>query len=122
MATSFAESALAQLYKTKDDEGNFRGGPAYYMEYGLNKRWMGVLFSLCLILAFGLVFNAVQANSIAAAFEVAFDVPKYVMGLLLVCGSAFIIFGGLKTIARFAELAVPFMAIATYYWQSLSVL
>ncbi|KNC65630.1 sodium:alanine symporter, partial [Pseudoalteromonas rubra] len=112
MATSFAESALAQLYKTKDDEGNFRGGPAYYMEYGLNKRWMGVLFSLCLILAFGLVFNAVQANSIAAAFEVAFDVPKYVMGLLLVCGSAFIIFGGLKTIARFAELAVPFMAIA----------
>ncbi|MCO7187376.1 MULTISPECIES: sodium:alanine symporter family protein [unclassified Pseudoalteromonas] len=112
MATSFAESALAQLYKTKDDEGNYRGGPAYYMEYGLNKRWMGVLFSLCLILAFGLVFNAVQANSIAAAFEVAFDVPKYVMGLLLVCGSAFIIFGGLKTIARFAELAVPFMAIA----------
>ncbi|MCG7537922.1 sodium:alanine symporter family protein [Pseudoalteromonas sp. OOF1S-7] len=112
MATSFAESALAQLYKTKDDDGNFRGGPAYYMEYGLNKRWMGVLFSLCLILAFGLVFNAVQANSIAAAFEVAFDVPKYVMGLLLVCGSAFIIFGGLKTIARFAELAVPFMAIA----------
>lgn len=112
MATSFAESALAQLYKTKDEDGNFRGGPAYYMEYGLGKRWMGVLFSLCLILAFGLVFNAVQANSITAAFEVAFDIPKHIMGIVLVIGSGFIIFGGLKTISRFAELVVPFMALA----------
>ncbi|MEL7307865.1 MAG: alanine:cation symporter family protein, partial [Pseudomonadota bacterium] len=70
MATSFAESTLAQAYKTVDEDGNFRGGPAYYMEYGLGKRWMGVIFSLCLILAFGLVFNAVQSNSIAAAFDV----------------------------------------------------
>ncbi|MBQ4845965.1 alanine/glycine:cation symporter family protein [Pseudoalteromonas sp. MMG005] len=112
MATSFAESTLAQLYKTKDSDGNFRGGPAYYMEYGLGKRWMGVVFSLCLILAFGLVFNAVQANSIAAAFEVAFDIPRHIVGVLLVIGSAFIIFGGLKTISRFAELVVPLMALA----------
>lgn len=112
MATSFAESCLAQLYKTRDDEGNFRGGPAYYMELGLKRKWMGVIFSLCLILAFGLVFNAVQANSIAAAFEVAFDIPKYVMGIGLVAASGIIIFGGLKTISRFAELVVPFMAAA----------
>jgi AGCS family alanine or glycine:cation symporter len=112
MATSFAESTLAQLYKTKDQDGNFRGGPAYYMEYGLGQRWMGIVFSLCLILAFGLVFNAVQANSIAAAFEVAFDIPKHIIGILLVIGSGFIIFGGLKTISRFAELVVPFMALA----------
>jgi AGCS family alanine or glycine:cation symporter len=112
MATSFAESTLAQAYKTKDADGNFRGGPAYYMERGLGKRWMGVLFSLCLILAFGLVFNAVQSNSIAAAFEVAFDVPKYIVGIALVIGSGIIIFGGLKTISRFAEMVVPFMALA----------
>lgn len=112
MATSFAESTLAQAYKTKDSDGNFRGGPAYYMERGLGKRWMGVLFSLCLILAFGLVFNAVQSNSIAAAFEVAFDVPKYIVGIALVIGSGIIIFGGLKTISRFAEMVVPFMALA----------
>ncbi|WP_462170729.1 alanine/glycine:cation symporter family protein [Pseudoalteromonas xiamenensis] len=112
MATSFAESTLAQAYKIRDDEGNFRGGPAYYMELGLGKRWMGVAFSLCLILAFGLVFNAVQANSITAAFEVAFGIPKLYMGVALVFGSAFIIFGGLKTISRFAELVVPFMALA----------
>ena len=65
MATSFVESSLAQLYKTKDDNGNYRGGPAYYMEKGLGMRWMGVLFSIFLIIAFGPVFNAVQANSIA---------------------------------------------------------
>ncbi|WP_324738186.1 sodium:alanine symporter family protein [Pseudoalteromonas sp. CuT4-3] len=112
MATSFAESTLAQAYKTKDADGNFRGGPAYYMERGLGKRCMGVLFSLCLILAFGLVFNAVQSNSIAAAFEVAFDVPKYIVGIALVIGSGIIIFGGLKTISRFAEMVVPFMALA----------
>lgn len=110
MATSFAESTLAQVYKTRDEEGNFRGGPAYYMEIGLGKRWMGVIFSLCLILAFGLVFNAVQSNSIAAAFEVAFDIPKYYVGIALVLGTAVIIFGGIKTISRFAEAVVPAMA------------
>ncbi|MBE0378649.1 alanine or glycine:cation symporter, AGCS family [Pseudoalteromonas prydzensis ACAM 620] len=112
MATSFAESTLAQAYKTRDEHGNFRGGPAYYMQYGVGKRWMGVVFSLCLILAFGLVFNAVQSNSIAAAFKVAFDIPNYVVGLVLVAGSGIIIFGGLKTISRFAEMVVPFMALA----------
>lgn len=79
MATSFIESTLAQLYKTKDDQGNYRGGPAYYMEKGLKMRWMGILFSIFLIIAFGLVFNAVQANSIAQATAVAFDFnPLYV--------------------------------------------
>ena len=76
MATSFVESSLAQLYKTKDDNGNYRGGPAYYMEKGLGMRWMGVLFSIFLIIAFGLVFNAVQANSIAQASAVAFHCSR----------------------------------------------
>ncbi|MGP9495317.1 alanine/glycine:cation symporter family protein [Pseudoalteromonas sp. AOP7-A1-14] len=111
MATSFAESTLAQAYKKRDSHGNFRGGPAYYMQYGLGKRWMGIAFSLCLILAFGLIFNAVQANSIAVAFNVAFGVPDYVVGIILVTTTSLIIFGGIKTISRFAELVVPFMAL-----------
>lgn len=111
MATSFAESTLAQAYKTKDDNGNFRGGPAYYMERGLGKRWMGVIFSFCLILAFGLVFNAVQANSISAAFSVAFEFEPIWVGIGLVVCSGVIIFGGIKTIARFAEMVVPLMAL-----------
>lgn len=70
------------------------------------------MFSLCLILAFGLVFNAVQANSISLAMNVAFGIPDWVSGLALVVLSGLIIFGGIRGIARFAELVVPFMALA----------
>ncbi|MGP1930998.1 MAG: alanine:cation symporter family protein, partial [Arsenophonus sp. ET-DL12-MAG3] len=83
MATSFAESTLAQLYKTKDDKENYRGGPAYYMEKGLKMRWMGVLFSIFLILTFGLVFNSVQANSITQATAVAFGFNPIYVGITL---------------------------------------
>ncbi|WP_199438123.1 alanine/glycine:cation symporter family protein [Vibrio owensii] len=112
MATSFAESTLAQLYKTKDDDGNYRGGPAYYMEKGLGMRWMGVLFSIFLIIAFGLVFNAVQANSIANAMSTAFGWNDLYVGIAVVALSAVVIFGGIKRIAKVAELVVPVMALA----------
>ncbi|MGD8170985.1 alanine/glycine:cation symporter family protein [Vibrio sp. TRT 21S02] len=112
MATSFAESTLAQLYKTKDDDGNYRGGPAYYMEKGLGMRWMGVLFSIFLIIAFGLVFNAVQANSIANAMHAAFGWEDIYVGVAVVLLSSIVIFGGIKRIARVAELVVPVMALA----------
>ncbi|MGC9459562.1 alanine/glycine:cation symporter family protein [Vibrio genomosp. F10] len=112
MATSFAESTLAQLYKTRDNDGNYRGGPAYYMEKGLGMRWMGVLFSIFLIIAFGLVFNAVQANAIAGAMNNAFGFEELYVGIAIVIISAFVIFGGIRKIARTAELIVPVMALA----------
>ncbi|WP_165312185.1 alanine/glycine:cation symporter family protein [Vibrio ziniensis] len=112
MATSFAESTLAQLYKSRDKDGNYRGGPAYYMEKGLGMRWMGVLFSVFLIIAFGLVFNAVQANSISNAMNNAFGFDPMMVGVGIVLLTAFVIFGGIRKIARTAELIVPFMAIA----------
>lgn len=112
MATSFAESTLAQLYKSRDKDGNYRGGPAYYMEKGLGMRWMGVLFSIFLIIAFGLVFNAVQANSISNAMSNAFGFEPMMVGVGIVLLTAFVIFGGIRKIARTAELIVPFMAIA----------
>jgi AGCS family alanine or glycine:cation symporter len=112
MATSFIESTLAQLYKTKDDNGNYRGGPAYYMEKGLGMRWMGVMFSIFLLIAFGLVFNAVQANSIALASSVAFDVEPMYVGITVAVLSGMVIFGGIRSIARVAEKIVPFMALA----------
>lgn len=110
MATAYAESALAQLYKVKDDAGQFRGGPAVYIAKGLRAPWAGALFSVCLIVTFGLVFNAVQANAIADAVEGAFGVPKLVVGALLVALAGAIIFGGLRQIARVADIVVPFMA------------
>ena len=112
MATAFSESTLAQLYKVRDQEGRYRGGPAFYISRGLGAPWAGALFSVCLILSFGLVFNAVQANSIADAMEGAFGAPKLVTGLVVAALSAVIIFGGIAAIARAAEIIVPFMAVA----------
>lgn len=112
MATAYAESTLAQLYKVRDQHGQLRGGPAFYISKGLKAPWAGAIFSLALILAFGLVFNAVQANSIAGAMEGAFGIPKLATGLLIMGLAAIVIFGGIRKIARIAEIVVPFMAIA----------
>ncbi|WP_316042186.1 alanine:cation symporter family protein [Nocardiopsis sp. CNR-923] len=65
-SAAFVESTLAQLYKVRTDTG-FRGGPAYYMRYGLGQRWMGVLFAVVITITFPLVFNSVQANSISGS-------------------------------------------------------
>ncbi|GAB2713010.1 alanine/glycine:cation symporter family protein [Halomonas garicola] len=111
MATSFIESTLAQAFKTDHGDGTFRGGPARYIERGLGLRWLAAAFSVCLIIAFGLAFNSVQANSIAQAMEQAFAVPTWAIGVLLVVVVTPIIFGGLKSIARVAELVVPLMAL-----------
>jgi len=110
MATGYAESSLAQLYKVRDGHGQYRGGPAFYIAKGLNAPWAGGVFSVALIISFGLVFNAVQANSIADAMEGAFGFPKLAVGAAVAILAGLVIFGGLRSIARFAELVVPLMA------------
>lgn len=110
MATAYAESALAQLYKTHGPDGLYRGGPAFYIGKGLKLPWLGAIFSACLILSFGLVFNAVQANAIAQAVNEAFGVPKILVGLVIGALVAVVIFGGVRSIARVAEKIVPTMA------------
>jgi AGCS family alanine or glycine:cation symporter len=111
MSSAFAESSLAQLFKTRHHDGSFRGGPAYYIQRGLGQRWLGVVFALCLILAFGLVFNAVQANSIAAATATAWGWDTDWVAVLLLALTAPVIFGGVRTVARVAEWLVPVMAL-----------
>ena len=112
MATAYSESTLAQLYKITDHNGQYRGGPAFYISRGLNAPWAGVVFSICLIIAFGLVFNAVQANSIADAMQGAFGVDKIWVGIALAVLTGIVIFGGIRQIAQVAEYVVPFMAVA----------
>ncbi|MEF8732400.1 MAG: sodium:alanine symporter family protein [Candidatus Accumulibacter meliphilus] len=112
MATAYSESTLAQLYKTHGPAGLYRGGPAFYIRKGLKMPWLGVVFSVCLILSFGLVFNAVQANSIADAMQGAFGVPKLTVGLVVAAIAGLVIFGGVKQIAKVAEILVPFMAVS----------
>lgn len=109
-ASSFVESTLAQVYKVKDKEG-FRGGPAYYMEKGLNKRWMGALFAILITLSFGLVFNAVQSNTITVAFENSFGTDRLTLGIIMTVIFAAIIFGGVKRIAKMSEYIVIVLAV-----------
>ena len=111
MATGFAESVLGQLYKVKDDNGEYRGGPAYYIKQGLNKTWLAVAFSLCLFFGYGFVFSAVQANTITDALNNAYQIPTAYSGLAIIALASLIVIGGLRGIARFAEWVVPFMGI-----------
>ncbi|MBE6052000.1 MAG: alanine:cation symporter family protein [Clostridium sp.] len=111
-ASSFVESTLAQIYKVKDKSGTFRGGPAYYMEKGLNKKWMGFIFSILITITFGLIFNSVQSNTIASAFNEAFNVNQLVIGIVITALTALIIFGGIHRIAKVTEVIVPIMAVA----------
>jgi len=109
-ASSFVESTLAQIYKVKDKDG-FRGGPAYYMEKGLNMRWMGIIFAVIITFCFGLVFNSVQSNTISIAFNEAFGTGRLTIGLILAVLTAVIIFGGVKRIAHASQIIVPVMAV-----------
>ena len=111
MASSFAECSLAQLYKERDSRGQFRGGPAWYMARGLGMRWMGVLFSILLLLAYGFIFNTVQANSVAHALRYAFDLPAAVSGGVLAVVVLLAILRGLRGVARLMQWIVPFMAL-----------
>ncbi|WP_057101889.1 alanine/glycine:cation symporter family protein [Citrobacter freundii] len=111
MATSFAECSLAQLYKERDSKGQFRGGPAWYMARGLGMRWMGVLFAIFLLIAYGLIFNSVQANSVSRALIFAFDIPPLFSGITLAIVSLLVIVGGIKGVARLMQWFVPMMAL-----------
>jgi alanine or glycine:cation symporter, AGCS family len=110
-SSAFVEATLAQIYKIKDGS-TFRGGPAYYMERGLGKRWMGILFAVLITLSFGLVFNSVQANTVAVAFKSVYGIDRTVLGLVLAALLAVVIFGGVKRIAKASEIIVPIMAVA----------
>ena len=109
-ASGFVESTLAQIYKVKDGK-SYRGGPAYYMEQGLNKKWMGITFSVLITICFAFIFYAVQANTITAAFNNAFNIPRFELGLVIAGVTAFVIFGGSNRIAKTAEFIVPVLAV-----------
>lgn len=111
MATGYVESVLGQLYKVRDDHGEFRGGPAYYIKLGLKKPWLAVSFSLCLFFGYGFVFSAVQTNTISDAFNNSFGIAAETTGIIVALLAGVIVVGGLRRIAQFAEYVVPFMGI-----------
>ncbi|MDU1538438.1 MAG: alanine/glycine:cation symporter family protein [Paeniclostridium sordellii] len=109
-ASSFVESTLAQIYKVKDEEG-FRGGPAYYIDKGLNNKFLSIAFSILITISFGFVFNAIQSNTVTEAFRAAFGVDKILIGVILAVLTTLVIFGGVHRVAKISEVIVPIFAV-----------
>ena len=122
-ATAYIESTLGQIYK-EVDEGQYRGGPAFYIEKAMGQTWYAWIFAIATIFACGVLLPGVQSNSIGNAANLAIGgdammpfiggpVPltKFITGLVVVAALAFIIFGGVKRIAHVTQVVVPFMAV-----------
>ncbi|WP_439837762.1 alanine/glycine:cation symporter family protein [Aeromonas enteropelogenes] len=110
MSTIYAEAILAQKYKSTDSNGQVVGGPAYYIEQGLKKKWLAVMFAILNIFALGLVGNMVQSNSIANAFHNSFGVSTWVVGICIAILVSLVVVGGLHYIAALNEKLIPIMA------------
>ena len=124
MATIYAEAIMAQKYKQVGDDGEVTGGPVYYIRAAFSGAFGKVLagiFAILITLALGFMGNAVQSNSIAAAFNTAFGLPQWIMGVVLAVLALFVFLGGTGRIAKITELIVPVMA-AFYIVGSLIVI
>ena len=108
-ASAYVEATLGQIYKEVKD-GQYRGGPAFYIEKGLGVKWYAVVFAIATLLSTALFLPGVQSNSIALGVEHAFNIPVEYTGIALVILLGLIIIGGVKRIAKVAEVVVPFMA------------
>ena len=109
-SSAFVESTLAQVYKRKGKD-SFIGGPAYYMQYGLGLKWMGILFAILISITFGFAFNSVQSNTICAALQGSFNFDPTIVGIILAVLTLVIIFGGIQRIAQVSSVIVPVMAL-----------
>jgi AGCS family alanine or glycine:cation symporter len=122
-ATAYIESTLGQIYK-EEEEGEYRGGPAFYIEKAMGQRWYAWLFAVTTIVATGLLLPGIQSNAIGNAAELALgggemldtwfgalSTTKLTAAIIVVTALGFIIFGGVKRIARFTQVVVPFMAL-----------
>ncbi len=113
-ASAFIESTLAQVYKERDGK-IFKGGPAYYIQRALGARWLGIIFSILLILTFAFGFNGLQAYNISSAFQYYVtnfedsNVPL-IIGIILGVSAAVLFFGGTDKIGRVSSVLVPIMA------------
>ena len=121
MATSLFECALAQLYKQSDGSETYRGGPAYFMHFGLGWRVMPVIYSGLLLITVGFGFNAVQTYSVTNSIESAFAIPTWQSGIVLTGVMAIILFGGIRRLAAVSQVIVPIM-VAGYFALAVGIL
>lgn len=111
--SAFVESTLAQIYKQNEDN-QYRGGPAYYIEKGFGNKFgkiYAAIFALVTVVATGLLLPSIQSNSVASSFIHAFPVDSWMVGVMMVVFVGLVIFGGIRSIANVATAVVPIMAI-----------
>ena len=121
MTTKFVEVSISHKYRKKDEQGFMAGGPMYYMEHGLNMKWLAVFFAIATVISSFGSGNMPQANNMASGIETSFAVPSYVTGAILALLLGFVIIGGIQRIAKVASTLVPFMA-ALYTVGAIAVL
>ncbi|MEK4031090.1 sodium:alanine symporter family protein [Pseudobacillus sp. FSL P4-0506] len=110
MAINFSESVLSVHYREKNEEGEFVGGPMYYMTKGLNMKWLGVWFSFALMIEL-IPSIMVQGNSVASTISQTFKIDGLYTGIVMAVITGLVVFGGIKRIGRVTEIFVPFMAL-----------
>lgn len=109
-ATAFVESTLAQLYKKKGKD-SYYGGPAYYMQTGLKRKWMGVVFAVLITCTFGMAYQVLQSNTMCAALSNAVGIDKLWLGIFFTAITLLIIFGGVQRVSKFSSIVAPIMAM-----------
>ena len=112
MATALVEATLGQIFKVRAADGTFRGGPAFYIQRGLGSRPAGMLFAVLLVFTFGFAFNMVQANAIADVLNTTHQIEQHYTTIGLVLLAAPVLFGGVRRVAKVAEVVLPLMALA----------
>ena len=111
MMTKYAEIVLGIYFRHKNEEGEWVGGPMYYIEKGLHQKWLSILFCVfCLFASFG-IGSIAQVNGISTAMQSSFHVPEFVTGIIVCALTAVIIIGGMKRIVTVTEKFVPVMAL-----------
>ena len=108
--SAFSEATLAQIYK-EEHKGQFRGGPAYYIEKGLHSKWLAVVFAVTAVLAAGFFMPPVQSNGIALSFANTFNISPAIVGGAVALLIGIVVIGGVNRIANVAQIVAPFMAI-----------
>lgn len=111
MMAKYAEIVLAVKYREVDKDGMHHGGPMYYIEKGLNMKWLAVIFAIFGTLATFGIGNMTQANSIAGSLNSTFGIPVLIIGIAIAVITGLVIIGGIKRIASVTEKLVPFMAV-----------
>lgn len=115
ISTKYAECALAGKYRRVNEKGEMCGGPMYTLKYGLKNKKLGsflaVMFAIFTLMASFGIGNSAQGNSITTAVSSTFNVPKWIVGIILVICVGAVVIGGIKSISKVSSVLVPAMAV-----------